>query len=120
MRTVKPSFTAGVVLVCANQRAPDADKPSCGDARGTELRAWLKDRIKHERLKGVVLSSRTTCLGVCSRHGVTVAIVPSGGEARMLVVDAENEREALWEQVRGCLVTKVLPELPAFLEDDEG
>ena len=105
MLSTKPSWTAGCVLVCGNDRGPDAPKPSCGRQGGAELRDWLKDRIRERGLKGRVLSSRTSCLGVCSAKGVTVDIVPGpGGERRMLVLDATSEREALWTQVEACLL----------------
>lgn len=107
MRGVNPSWKAGVVLVCSNERAPDADKASCGHDRATDLRGWLKDRIKAEGLKGQVLSSRTTCLGICSKLGVTVDIVPAPGRGtrRMLIVDPVADREALWAQIKACLIT---------------
>jgi hypothetical protein len=120
MRRVKPTYEAGVVLVCGNQRAPDADKPSCGLERGTALRGWLKDRIKAEGLKGKILSSRTTCLGVCSARGVTVDIVPTPGhgERRMLLVDPEADREALWAQVKACLLDGTPDAVDAIADED--
>lgn len=106
MRKVKGHWRAGVVLVCGNERPPGAEKPSCGHERGTALRVWLKDRIKAEGLKGEILSSRTTCLGVCSALGVTVEIVPirGDGERVTLVVDPEADREELWDAVKTVLV----------------
>lgn len=94
-------------MVCGNERAPGADKPSCGLDRASGLRGWLKDRINAEGLKGQILSSRTTCLGICSKHGVTVDIVPAPGRGtrRMLLVDPVADREALWAQVKACLIT---------------
>ena len=106
MRRVKPHWKAGVVLVCGNERGPGADKPSCGLERATELRGWLKDRIKKEGLKGEILASRTTSLGVCSALGVTVEIVPirGAGERVTLVVDPVQEREELWRAVRAVIL----------------
>lgn len=110
MRKVKPSWKSGVVLVCTNERPATAEKPSCGLARGTELRNWLKDKIKSEGLKGEILSCKTSCLGICSALGVTVDIVPlRGGEHRTLVVDPERDRDALWEQVKAVIMGESAP-----------
>lgn len=88
----------GVVLVCMNERAPGAGKPSCGRARGTELKGWLKDALRAEGGAGAecrVLNS--TCLDLCPDNGVAVTILP-GDE--ILVVDPERDREALKERVQ--------------------
>ena len=106
MRDTKAPYDAGHVLVCANQREPGADKPSCGLDRATELRSWLKDRIRERGLKTRILASRTTCLQVCSAHGVTVDIVPCGasGTRKMVIVDPQADREALWSEIERCLL----------------
>lgn len=103
MQEVSAPWKAGAVLVCANEREPGAKKPSCGLERGSELRQWLKDRIKAEGLKGEILSVRTGCLGVCSALGVTVAICPADGQRRVFVVDPVNDREDLWALARSVM-----------------
>lgn len=104
MRKVKPSWKRGVVLVCTHERPAGAEKPSCGTARGSELRQWLKDRIKSEGLKGEILAAKTSCLGICSALGHTVEIVEVGGERQTLLLDPATEREALWHQVKAVLL----------------
>lgn len=116
MRRVKGAWKSGVVLVCGNERPPDADKASCGLQRGTELRGWLKDRIKKEGLKGRILSSRTTCLGICSKLGVTVDVVAVGGEHRTYLVESDADREALWAEIKATILGEgqhaAIPETP--------
>lgn len=86
----------GVVLVCMNERV--GGRPSCGRARGTELKSWLKETLRAEGGPGAecrVLNS--TCLDICSEKGVAVAILP--GE-EVLVVEPQSEREALKQAVQ--------------------
>lgn len=95
----------GAVFVCHNEREPGARRASCGLQAGAELRGWLRDRLRAEGLKGRILCTRSGCLDVCSGRGVTVALVPAGGErpVELLVVDV-SDRERLWERVRSTLL----------------
>lgn len=105
MQTVKSTWKSGAVLVCGHERPEGSDKPSCGAARGAELRDWLKERIREEGLKGEILSARTTCLGICSALGHTVDLVPVGGGAhKTLLMDPATEKEALWAEVKATLL----------------
>ena len=91
------------VLVCCNQRPPGAEKSSCGEARGAALRDWLKARAKADGVKDRLLTARTSCLGVCSPLGVTVAAVPDPTTTqprRMWVVADDDDRDALWAAIR--------------------
>ncbi len=105
MQTVKSTWKSGAVLVCGHERPEGSDKPSCGAARGAELRDWLKERIREAGLKGEILSARTTCLGICSALGHTVDLVPVGGGAhKTLLLDPATEKEALWAEVKATLL----------------
>jgi hypothetical protein len=105
MQEVSAPWKAGAVLVCGNEREPGAKKPSCGLARATELRQWLKVQLVAEGLKGEVIAVRTGCLGVCSALGVTVAICPAeDGERRVFVVDPVADRAEIWAMAKHLLL----------------
>ena len=93
MREEKCPWKSGVVLICKNQRAPGASKPSCGEEPGAELKSWLKNKA---RVSGGALSEArvltTSCLNLCPDDGVAVAIEPG---SRAMIVDADYDREAL-------------------------
>lgn len=88
----------GVVLVCMNERAPGGSKPSCGRARGTELKGWLKDTLRAEGGPGAECRVvNTSCLDLCSERGVAVVMMP-GDEA--LIVDPERERDKVKQTIQ--------------------
>ncbi|TNE91751.1 MAG: (2Fe-2S) ferredoxin domain-containing protein [Deltaproteobacteria bacterium] len=106
MREVNPKWQAGCVLVCAHDRPPGAEKNSCGEAVGSELRDWLKARLKADGLKGPVLCAKSSCLGICPARGTTIAVLPAPGtgmERRVFVADPEEPRESVYQQVLACL-----------------
>lgn len=97
MREEPASWKHGVVLVCTNERAAGAAKPSCGHDRGLKLRHWLKAACRGE--DGPVSECRvlaTSCLDTCPADGVAVALEPGG---RVLVVDPEADGDALLAEV---------------------
>ena len=101
MREVEPTWS-GAVLVCTHERDPTKGKAWCGKERGTELRDWLKRRMKAAGLKGVVLTAKSGCLGVCSPLGVTVSVLPAGESGlprRMWVFENGDDREMLLKAV---------------------
>ena len=63
------------ILVCVNERPPDARKPSCGPRGSLEVYRRFKDRVRELGLRDGVMVNRTGCLKHCSR-GITVAIWP--------------------------------------------
>ena len=63
------------ILVCTNERPPDARKPSCGPRGGLEVYRRFKDRVRELGLRDRVMVVRTGCLKHCSR-GITVAVWP--------------------------------------------
>ena len=98
MREEKSPWQHGVVLVCINEREPGHAKPSCGRARGKHLKGWLKSRARAQ--DGPVSACRvleTSCLDTCPADGLAVSLMPGN---RTLVVDPENDREALLETVK--------------------
>lgn len=98
MRTEEVPWKHGAVLVCTNERGPDAARPSCGRIRGLKLREWLKHSSRAGGGAGAqcrVLAS--SCLDVCPDDGVAVAILP--GE-EILVVNPDADRPALLAAVQ--------------------
>lgn len=63
------------ILVCANERPPGAEKPSCGPRGGAEVYRRFKDAIRERGLRERMIVTRTGCLKHCS-HGVTVGVWP--------------------------------------------
>jgi len=98
MREEVCPWKTGVVLICKNQRGPDASRPSCGQVAGHELKSWLKNKA---RGAGGALSEvrvlTTSCLDLCPADGVAVAFEPGG---RAMVVDADRDREALLAELK--------------------
>lgn len=86
-----------LVAVCTHQRPEGADRACCG-AAGQELRNWLKDRVRAEGLKGVVLATQSGCQDVCSPRGVTVTL-RGAAAAHSVIVEGTEDREALWQAV---------------------
>jgi (2Fe-2S) ferredoxin len=64
------------ILVCTNDRGPEAPKASCGQRRSTAIYERFKDLVRARGLRDTVLVTRTGCLKHCSR-GSTVAVWPS-------------------------------------------
>lgn len=63
------------ILVCVNERGPEAQKPSCGPRGGLEVYRRFKDEVRRRGLRDRVMVNRTGCLKHCS-HGITVAVWP--------------------------------------------
>lgn len=106
MRDVKPTWH-GAAFVCTHNRDLGDGKACCGLERGTELRNWLKDKRGAEGLKGQILIAKSGCLGICSKHGVTISIMPDEGRGhgrQMLVFGDGDDREALWSRIRAGLM----------------
>lgn len=78
------------ILVCANERAPDAAKPSCGPRGALEVYRRFKDRLRELGIRDQVMITRTGCLKHCSQ-GITVAIWPHNLWYRGVVLDDVDE-----------------------------
>jgi (2Fe-2S) ferredoxin len=63
------------VLVCLNERPPEAEKPSCSRRGSLAVYNQFKDRVREMGLRDGVMVTRTGCLKHCS-HGITVAVWP--------------------------------------------
>jgi (2Fe-2S) ferredoxin len=64
------------LFVCANRR-PDASPlgPGCGEA-GSQVYAALKREVARRGAYTSIWITETRCLGVCPKHGATVAVYP--------------------------------------------
>ena len=104
MQHVKPKWLkSGLVLVCERcykERIPDED-PDIGAKIGDfNLRDWLKKRLKADGHWGKIRAVGTTCMDVCARRLVTVAIAPHDDvEVEVLVLDPIDDRENLYERI---------------------
>lgn len=63
------------ILVCTNERGPEAKKPSCCPLGGLEVYRRFKDEVRGRGVRDTVMTVRTGCLKHCS-HGVTVCVWP--------------------------------------------
>lgn len=63
------------ILVCTNDRGPEAEKPSCAQRGGMEVYRRFKDAVKERGLRDRVFVTRTGCLKRCSQ-GITVGVWP--------------------------------------------
>lgn len=101
MREVDPGWNA-CVLVCTHQRPEESGRASCGLEQGSALRDELKKRMKARGLKGVVLTAKSGCLGVCSPLGVTVCAIPRAPldhPRRMWVVEPDDKPSELFNEL---------------------
>ncbi|MHC0065304.1 hypothetical protein ACWATR_20795 [Nostoc sp. UIC 10890] len=95
--TVSPRWESGLVLVCsqcANEQS--------GSSASEDLENWLKSRLKFEGLWGEFRVVSTSCLGVCPRMGITVALVSnrSHGNSPCLIVNPRSDRELLYSYIK--------------------
>ncbi len=63
------------LFVCANRREGSPLGPGCGD-RGEALYEALKVEVAARRKFNEVWVTKTHCLGICPKHGATVARYP--------------------------------------------
>ncbi len=64
------------VFCCTNVRAPGHTKGCCHDRGGTDLRTYMKARVRELKLDGVRINA-SGCLDRC-RHGPVLVIYPEG------------------------------------------
>ncbi|WP_074651793.1 (2Fe-2S) ferredoxin domain-containing protein [Terriglobus roseus] len=60
------------ILVCMNERDPDASRPSCRNEGAKKLKDELKDLVKDAGLKGRVRVLETSCMDQCEHAAVCV------------------------------------------------
>lgn len=78
------------ILICANERPPDATKPSCGPKNAVEVYRRFKDRVRDRGIRDRVMVVRTGCLKHCSR-GLTINIWPMNFWYRDVTLDDVDE-----------------------------
>jgi predicted metal-binding protein len=103
MQPVQPKWLrSGLVMVCERcfkERIPDED-PEIAERLGDfNLRNWLKERLKEEGRWGAIRAISTSCMDICARGRVTVAIEPQHGEPSVMVVDPIADREDLYREI---------------------
>lgn len=105
MQPVKPKWTnSGLVLVCERcfkERIPEEDPGKAAEIGDFHLRNWLKKRLKEDGHWGKVRAVSTSCMDVCARARVTVAIDPQtpDGQTEVFVVDPIPDREELYKTI---------------------
>jgi predicted metal-binding protein len=103
MQDVTPKWASrGLVLVCercSKERIPEEDPETAARIGDFHLRDWLKARLKTDGRWGAIRAINTSCMDVCARRRVTVAIEPSRGPRQVVVVDPVEDREALYRRI---------------------
>ena len=115
MQPVNPKWQeSGLVLVCEKcykQRIPEEAPDVAARIGDFNLRDWLKSELKARGEWGPIRVVGTTCLDVCSRENVTVALDPRDGRATVtLILDPVEEREALRDRIVREMGRKATPE----------
>jgi len=103
MQKVNPKWLrAGLVLVCERcfkERIPEEDPDVAARIGDFHLRNWLKERLKEDGRWGAIRAISTSCMDVCARGRVTVAIEPAQGEPTVMVVDPLGDRDDVYRQI---------------------
>ncbi|MEO6836172.1 MAG: hypothetical protein ABI231_09765 [Candidatus Tumulicola sp.] len=103
MQDVTPKWLAkGLVLVCERclkERIPQEDPDVAARLGDFHLRDWLKAKLKEDGRWGPIRAISTSCMDVCARGRVTVAIEPQRGETRVFVVDPVADKDALYAKM---------------------
>lgn len=113
MQHVQPKWLkSGLVLVCEKcykERIPDEDPEVAERIGDFNLRDWLKKRLKADGHWGKVRAVGTTCMDVCARRLVTVAIAPQSehDDTEVVVLDPINGRNDLYERIVKRLKSRV-------------
>jgi predicted metal-binding protein len=103
VQNVKPKWLGkGLVLVCercSKERIPEEDPEMAARMGDFQLRDWLKAKLKEDGRWGPIRAISTSCMDVCARGRVTVAIDPEDGETAVMVVDPMDDREELYAKI---------------------
>lgn len=83
------------ILVCTNDRGPDAPRSSCAQRGSLELYQRLKARIKELGLRDSVLVTRTGCQRRCSCGPTVVAWPGNRWHGSVTIDDLEPLLDAL-------------------------
>ncbi|MDP9025332.1 MAG: hypothetical protein M3N13_08165 [Candidatus Eremiobacteraeota bacterium] len=105
MQDVSPKWQkSGIVLVCERcfkERIPE-ESPEVADRMGDfNLRDWLKSELKENGQWGPIRVISTSCMDVCARGKVTVAIdsQTGGTPAEVMIVDPIDDKEELYAKI---------------------
>ena len=105
MQDVKPKWLrSGLVLVCERcykERIPE-ETPEIAEKIGDfNLRDWLKAELKEHGEWGPIRVISTSCMDVCAKGRVTVALDPHAGEGatEVMIVDPIDEKQALYDKI---------------------
>lgn len=104
-------MNAGLVLVCERcykERIPEEDPDKAEEIGDFNLRNWLKKRLKEDGHWGKVRAIGTSCMDVCARRLVTVAIdsQTSGEPAQAFVIDPVADKDELYAAIVDRLIDK--------------
>ena len=78
------------ILVCTNQRAEGATKPSCGHQDSLAIYRKFKDVVRQRGIRDRVMVVRTGCLKHCSQ-GVAICLWPDNHWYRKVTADDVEE-----------------------------
>ena len=113
MQNVTPKWRArGLVLVCercSEERIPEEDPATAERIGDFHLRDWLKAKLKEDGRWGPIRAINTSCMDVCARRHVTVAIEPERGEPQVFVVDPLDDKDDLYAKIIELLATPPPP-----------
>jgi predicted metal-binding protein len=98
------------LFVCANRREGSPLGPGCGD-RGEALYAACKQEVSRRRLVTEVWVTKTHCLGICPKHGATVARWPAAMPSAILADVEPEDAPALIDGAEPDMVTRELDAL---------
>ncbi|MDQ6929889.1 MAG: hypothetical protein M3126_04365 [Candidatus Eremiobacteraeota bacterium] len=105
MQPVKTKWQkSGLVLVCERcfkERIPQDDPEKAAEIGDFNLRDWLKTQLKEAGQWGHIRAISTSCMDVCAKGRVTVAIDPQDRNkpAEVFVVDPLPDKEELLKKI---------------------
>ncbi|MDP9017122.1 MAG: hypothetical protein M3N19_02220 [Candidatus Eremiobacteraeota bacterium] len=105
MQPVKTKWqNGGLVLVCERcykERIPEEDPQTAAQIGNFDLRDWLKTRLKEDGHWGKVRAISTSCMDVCARRQVTVAIESQQPQApaQVYVLDPLGDKEEFYSVI---------------------
>lgn len=107
MQDVTPKWLAkGLVLVCercSKERIPDEDPDIAARIGEFHLRDWLKAKLKEDGRWGPIRAINTSCMDVCARRRVTVAVSAENGPTHVFVVDPLDDKDAIYDKIVSLL-----------------
>lgn len=65
------------IFICANQRAENAPRKSCGESHGLSLVDAFRKAIQAKKLPLKIRAQKAGCLDICD-YGPTIAVYPEG------------------------------------------